>query len=173
LLAGRIEFGLTSKSGAVLALDHDIGRAAPHIEDTIPMRSETGRCAVRWSYSCPHCKRILNRDRSIMLIGTHGDEEIMFGFHPAPGNYAVSLPPGCEVEPGSKWDFACPLCHHSLESDISAELCCIEMVTKDKRHRVYFSRTAGERATFVISAEGIERHGEHADRHSLEILELV
>ena len=47
------------------------------------------------------------------------------------------------------------------------------MVTKDVRHRVYFSRAAGERATFVISAEGIEHHGEHAGRHSLELLQLV
>jgi hypothetical protein len=128
---------------------------------------------MRWNYSCPHCSGILNRDNSIMLIGTHDGEEIMMGFHPAPGNYRISLPPGYEVEPGSTWDFTCPLCQRSLVSDISPQLCCLVMVTRDIRHRVYFSRTAGERATFVISAEGIERHGEHAERHSLEILEHV
>ena len=128
---------------------------------------------MRWSYTCPHCSGILNRDSSIMLIGTHGGERIIMGFHPAPGNYRISLPPGYEVEPGSTWDFACPLCQRSLVSDISPQLCCLVMVTRDVRHRVYFSRTAGERATFVISAEGIERHGEHAERHSLEIFEFV
>jgi len=128
---------------------------------------------MRWNYSCPHCRGILSREDSIMLIGTHGEDRIIFGFHPAPGNYEISLPPGFSIEEGSRWQFYCPLCHESLLSDLSDELCCLDMVTKDVRHRVYFSRTAGEHATFVISAEGIERHGEHADRHSLELLELV
>ena len=128
---------------------------------------------MRWSYSCPHCGGILNRENSIMLIGTRGEDRIIIGFHPAPGNYEISLPPGFVIEEGSCWDFFCPLCHESLISDVSEELCCIDMVTKDVRHRVYFSHTAGERATFVISAEGIEHHGEHAGRHSLEILQLV
>lgn len=128
---------------------------------------------MRWSYSCPHCKGILNCENSIILIGTRDEERIIIGFHPAPGNYRTSLPPGYEIETGSSWRFACPLCQESLLSDISPDLCCIEMVTKDVRHRVYFSRIAGEHATFVISAEGIEHHGDHADRHSLELLQHV
>jgi len=128
---------------------------------------------MRWSYSCPHCNGILNRQNSILLVGTRGEDRIIISFHPAPGNYKISLPPGCEIEPGSSWTFSCPLCQQSLVSEISPELCCLDMVTKGVRHRVYFSRIAGEHATFVISAEGIERHGDHADRHSLEMLELV
>jgi hypothetical protein len=108
-----------------------------------------------------------------MLKGACGSEDIIIGFHPTPGNYRISLPPGFEIEPGSKWDFSCPSCDRSLVSDLSPELCCLDMVTKNVRHRVYFSRTAGEHATFVISAEGIERLGKHAERHSLEMLALV
>lgn len=128
---------------------------------------------MRWSYSCPHCSGILNRENSIMLIGTHDDDRIIIGFHPAPGNYQISLPPGYVIEAGSSWNFSCPLCQESLVSDISPTLCCMDMVAKDVRHRVYFSRIAGEHATFVISAEDIEHHGEHAGRHSLEILQFV
>ena len=47
------------------------------------------------------------------------------------------------------------------------------MIAEGAKHRVYFSRIAGEHATFVISAEGIERFGQHSDRHSLEMLELL
>lgn len=36
-----------------------------------------------------------------------------------------------------------------------------------------FGFGAGERATFVISAEGVERPGDHTDRPSLEILQLI
>ena len=128
---------------------------------------------MKWSYTCPHCRGVLNREETIMLNASCGEEQIIIGFHPTPGNYRISLPPGYEIEPGSRWDFSCPSCRKSLISDLSPDLCCLDMVTKDRRHRVYFSRVAGEHATFVISAEGIERHGEHADRHSLELLELV
>lgn len=125
------------------------------------------------SYRCPHCESVLNRNTTIMLYGSCGGEQIMIGFHPKPGNYEVMLPPGHELEPGSVWTFSCPSCSRNLESDLSSQLCCLDMVAHNVRHRVYFSRVAGEHATFVISAEGIETHGEHADRHSLEILELV
>jgi len=128
---------------------------------------------MSWSYTCPHCQGVLNREETIILNATCGEEQMMIGFHPTPGNYRISLPPGFEIEAGSRWDFSCPSCHGDLESDISPELCCLDMVAKDVRHRVYFSRVAGEHATFVISAEGIERYGEHAARHSLEILDLV
>lgn len=128
---------------------------------------------MRMSYSCPHCGAVLNPDVSIMLIGTHAGRSIMIGFHPVPGNYRISLPPGVEIDAGSNWDFTCPLCRESLVSEVSDQLCCLDMVMGEDHHRVYFSRVAGEHATFVISAEGIERFGEHAERHSLEILEFV
>jgi hypothetical protein len=41
------------------------------------------------------------------------------------------------------------------------------------RHRLYFSRTAGEQATFEITAEGVKSHGKDVGQHSLEMLELV
>jgi hypothetical protein len=47
------------------------------------------------------------------------------------------------------------------------------MATQGVRHRLYFSRTAGEHATFVITAEGIKTLGRDAERHSLEMLELI
>jgi hypothetical protein len=128
---------------------------------------------MQWVYSCPHCKAILNPDATIMLVGVSDDDRIMVGFHPEPGNYRISIPVGHVIEVGSRWDFECPLCRRSLTAEIAPDLCCLDMVTEGARHRVYFSRIAGEHATFVISAEGIEPHGEHAKRHSLEILELV
>ena len=128
---------------------------------------------MHWTYSCPQCRAVLNRDETIMLHGSCGEEEIIIGFHPAPGNYRISVPPGYQIEPGSRWDFSCPSCRESLVSELSPDLCCIEMVTMNIRHKVFFSRVSGEHATFVISAEGVEEHGEHASKHSLELLELV
>ena len=67
---------------------------------------------------------------------------------------------GVEVEPGV------PL----VESPLDASL---DMATQGVRHRLFFSRTAGEQATFLITAEGITSHGKDAESHSLEMLELI
>ena len=129
---------------------------------------------MRWTYSCPHCSAMLNPDETIVLVAAHGTTRVLMGFHPEPGNYRAYMPPGTPMEPGETWDFSCPLCHASLVSYVDRNLCAIDMHTGGEKHRVYFSRTVGERATFVLSATGdVERHGEHADRHSLELLEFV
>ena len=129
---------------------------------------------MRWTYLCPHCGTMLNPDETVILVGKHGDTRILLGFHPEPGTYRAYLPPGVEVIEGSAWTFSCPLCHASLATDVAPELCALDMLTSGRRLRVYFSRKAGEQATFVVSAEGlVERHGHDAERHSLELLEHV
>lgn len=129
---------------------------------------------MRWSYSCPHCGAGLNPDETIILVGEHGETRMMVGFHPQPGNYRAHLPPGVEVEHGSTWSFFCPVCRASLVTEVSESLCALDMHTEGTRHRVYFSRIAGEQATFVVSAEAlVERHGSDAEKHSLDLLDLM
>jgi len=129
---------------------------------------------MRWTYSCPQCEAMLNPDETIVLVATHGNTRILMGFHPEPGNYRAYAPPGESVEPGEAWEFSCPLCHASLISYVDRKLCAIDMHTVGAKHRVYFSRIAGQHATFVMSGEGeVESHGRHADAHSLELLEFI
>jgi hypothetical protein len=128
---------------------------------------------MRWIDSCPHCEAILNPGSTIMLVRAPGNARVMVGFHPEPGNNRISVPPGQTIEKNSRWDFECQLCRRSLISDLNPNLCCLDMITHHQRHPVYCSRIAGEHATFVASAEGLEQHGEHVHRHSLELLKLV
>ncbi len=128
---------------------------------------------MRWTYSCPKCRAMLNPDETVVLVGECGSRRILVGFHPQPGSYRAYLPPGFAMEEGSTWDFHCPVCGQNLFSEIAPELCALDMATQGVRHRLFFSRTAGERATFVVSAEGLQTHGEHADRHSPEMLDLL
>jgi hypothetical protein len=117
---------------------------------------------------------MLNPGKYIMLVGQYGDTRILVGFHPQPGNYKAFLPPDIELEPESLWDFFCPVCQESLVTEVSDDLCALDMLTANKPHRVYFSRRAGVQATFVISAEGfLERFGAHVSQHPLDILELI
>ena len=128
---------------------------------------------MRWTYSCPHCRAMLNPGETIVLIGECGPHRILIGFHAEPGNYRAYLPPEFKLQEGSMWEFSCPVCSRSLSAEIAPELCALDMAVQGVRHRLYFSRTAGEQATFVITAEGVTSHGRDADQHSLEILELV
>jgi len=128
---------------------------------------------MRWTYSCPHCEAMLNPDETVILLAEQRSDIFLVGLHPEPGNYRAYMPPGHEVEDGSRWNFRCPVCHHNLTAAIAPDLCALDMVSGGVKHRVYFSRTAGEQATFVVSAEGIERLGTDAGSHSLEMLELI
>jgi len=116
---------------------------------------------------------MLNPDETVVLIGECGPHRVLIGFHPEPGNYKAYLPPGLELQEGSLWEFSCPVCSRSLAMEAAPDLCALALATQGVRHRLYFSRTAGEHATFIITAEGLESHGQDAEKHSLQILELV
>jgi len=119
-----------------------------------------------WIYSCPHCDAILNAEDSIVVRGEHDGRQLVIGLHPQPGNYEVDLPPGETMVPGTRWRFRCPACGHDLTSELSDDLCALDMWSGADRHRVYFSRIAGEEATFVVGAEGLlDDHGIHTDRY--------
>jgi hypothetical protein len=126
-----------------------------------------------WIYSCPHCHAILNPDRSIVLLAEHGESRCLVGLHPQPGNYEVYLPAEVEMPAGSRWGFACPLCRQPLTTELSEDLCALDMQSGGDPHRVYFSRIAGEQATFVVSAEGLlTDHGIHTDRYLEHLIHL-
>jgi hypothetical protein len=58
------------------------------------------------------------------------------------------------------------VCRESLVTDVSTDLCALDVHTGSESHRVFFSRVAGERATFVVSAEGmLKDYGLHTDRY--------
>ena len=119
-----------------------------------------------WTYLCPRCGATLNPQRSIVLRAEGEGRRFLVAFHPQPGNYEVDVPDGEDMPAGTLWDFSCPVCDQSLISELSDQLCVLEMRQHDERHRVYFSRVAGEEATFVVSAEGmLEDHGIHTDRY--------
>jgi len=121
---------------------------------------------MHWTYSCPMCAALLNPGERVVLCAEREDHRFLAGFHPQPGNYEVELPPGEEMPVGTRWNFFCPVCEQSLTSDLSDELCALDVHMAGETHRVYFSRTAGEEATFVVTAEGLLKdYGIHTDRH--------
>lgn len=121
---------------------------------------------MHWTYSCPHCHAVLNPNEVIMLCAEHENHRLLIGLHPQPGNYDVELPPGETMEAGSRWSFSCPVCEHSLVSELNEDLCALDMCSPGGEHRIFFSRVTGEQATFTITAEGmLTDHGIHTDQY--------
>jgi hypothetical protein len=109
---------------------------------------------------------MLNPDETVVLLAARDEEMHLVGFHPQPGNYEVYLPPGTTMPQGSRWDFLCPVCRRSLVTEAAEDLCALDVHTVGEKHRVFFSRVAGEQATFVVTAEGLlHDHGIHTDRN--------
>ena len=130
---------------------------------------------MSWSYSCPKCGVNLNPDRAIILIGSYEEKRVLIGFNPQPGNYEIYLPPGIDVPPGSRWGFSCPVCHESLTSEETDNLCVLKMEEGGDRHKVLFSRIAGEQVTFVVGARErrIEHtYGAHAEEYVRHLVHL-
>lgn len=114
-------------------------------------------------YHCPRCKAMLNPDRSVILTASCGEVRVLVGFHHEPGNYEVYLPSGTHAEAGTKWDFACPVCRASLTAEADDNLCELELRTEQQTLKLFFSRIAGEQATFVVREDKLEEsHGEDA-----------
>jgi hypothetical protein len=132
-------------------------------------RRPTTRCgegAMGRSYQCPKCNKTLNPGtKVVLLIDRNGDSELIL-LSPELGDYTVVYPLSFEPELGRKYVFRCPVCQSDLTSEINDDLVEIEAETDDGRfERVGFSRTYGERATFVGSGpDHVTLYGDHATR---------
>ncbi len=126
---------------------------------------------MSWTYTCPFCDAMLNPDTTIVLMAAHAGQKILIGFHPEPGNYELYLPPGLELKEGEHWDFYCPVCHHDLVNGEIQNLCELRVRAGDAEQRVFFSRIAGEHATFIMSGKQVEKsHGRHVDRYQSNLM---
>ncbi|MCK5378321.1 MAG: hypothetical protein KAJ78_02910 [Acidobacteria bacterium] len=126
---------------------------------------------MHWTYSCPRCQGTLNPEEAVILIAEHAGKRVLIGLHPEPGIYEIHPPPEIDIKPGSRWLLMCPLCNADLRSDLSEDLAHLDMNCGGDLHRVYFSRVAGEQATFVVSAEGLlHDHGIHTDQYVEDLL---
>jgi hypothetical protein len=109
---------------------------------------------------------MLNPDETIILLAEFDDRRLLAGFHPQPGNYEMYLPADFEMPKHQRWTFSCPVCRQELVTELSDDLCALDVHTEGHTHRIYFSRIAGERATFTVTAEGLlEDYGVHTDRY--------
>ena len=115
---------------------------------------------MRWKYNCPKCGAHLNPESNIILRAEHDGQFAIFAFHSEPGNYEVVYPEGIDPEAGQEWSFSCPACGGGLTYEEDTKLAMLDMTdAKGVHHKVFFSRIAGNKATILVHAEGVEVMG--------------
>ncbi len=93
---------------------------------------------MHWIYSCPYCQSPLNPEDRVVLRAECEGRLFLAGLHPKPGNYEVELPPGEVMAKGTRWNFSCPVCDRSLVSELSEDLCALDVHAADDRMNVLF-----------------------------------
>ncbi len=116
-------------------------------------------------FTCPHCQTTLNPGTKIIVIGSHEDgREGLILFDPQPGNYDTILPEALTFQSGENCRFTCPICRKDLTSKEETHLATVNFQSEDGTSgTVYFSRVFGEKATYFVTRESIEKYGENAD----------
>ena len=114
-------------------------------------------------YSCPKCLRALNMSGGIVLVGECEDRKTVFVFDPEPGKYQMEVADELEVEPGTLWEFTCPLCGENLSTEFNNRMARLHLMKAGTPKQVFFSKVADERATFVLGGDEMEVHGDHAE----------
>lgn len=120
-------------------------------------------------FLCPHCGAVLNPEHAIILKASLGHDQVLIGMHPDPGNYQIYVGHSVPVRAGTAWTFSCPMCHEDLQAEGAGNenLCTVTMQTDQSELKVFFSRIAGEKATWVVNRQGeVEQHGDAATQYA-------
>ena len=121
---------------------------------------------MHWTYSCPHCDAALNPEVSIVLRAEHEDTEVSGGSAPATGQLrgrCCRRRDHAAGHPGSSVARSAITLWSPSSQTSSAPSICVRTVNATGS---FFSRIAGEEATFVVSAEGmLTDHGVHTDKY--------
>ncbi len=121
---------------------------------------------MKRAYVCPKCHGLLNPGTKVIFLIEHEQDHGLVLLSPQLGDYAVVMGETLALEPGMVCRFRCPICHADLTSKADRHLVEVECHHPDGgRSIVSFSRVAGEHATFVRDAHGVESFGEHAGRY--------
>lgn len=119
------------------------------------------------TYRCTWCGSALTLGSDlVVLLASNGGASMLMGFSTEPGNYELHLPPDARIDPGSIWDFNCPVCRASLRHAQHENLAELALDEEGQRKRLLFSRVAGEHATYVITeSDQAISHGEHKETY--------
>ncbi|MBC8487097.1 MAG: hypothetical protein H8D45_13800 [Bacteroidetes bacterium] len=121
-------------------------------------------------YLCPNCRSYLRVWNNIIFTvkSAEGKKQGLLLLNPEVGNYTYVSHPSLKFFESEKVEFFCPVCFSNLTAkQINENLVKIIMVDEQLHEfDIYFSKIAGQHATFKIAQDNIiERHGEHSSSY--------
>jgi len=119
---------------------------------------------MKTDFKCPHCSNLLNVGENIVFTAhNRWNKKGIIMLHPELGNYTVIKHPDFEAPKGETLDFYCLYCNKEFLSTRNKNLVKILMSDDSGiEYEIYFSRIAGQHATFKIVGKNVEIFGEDA-----------
>ena len=118
------------------------------------------------NFLCPQCRSQLVPNKKIVLLAKLPDgEQGLLLLSPILGEYSATTHAAFNVNAGDKVDIFCPVCHADL-GDYHDDQNLAKVIMIDDREEEYdiiFSEIIGQRCTFKIHGEEMEKYGEDAD----------
>jgi len=114
------------------------------------------------NYLCPECRSLLNIGEKIVLsVRLKNKQNGLLLFEKILGNYNVKKQEILHYREGDIVDFFCPICHENLQSKIHPNLAHLILIDElETEYAIFFSRIAGEHATYKIKDQIIESFGD-------------
>ena len=119
------------------------------------------------NYLCPHCKKTLNIEEDIILIGENNnkDKGIIF-LHTELGNYSSKKTDNFSIKKGEIIKLYCPFCNKDLTFKEEKTYSYLLKVEKEECSSIIFSSKYGEKHTFKLKDKKIETYGEIAAKYT-------
>lgn len=116
------------------------------------------------TFFCPQCRASLNPGTKVIVRIQHGEKQGLALLSPQVGNYTTILPENFDLTTGQQAFFSCPVCGSDFTSAHDDQLSEVLMAKgKDDFMRVNFSRTYGQKATFVVTESQVHSFGTDAE----------
>jgi hypothetical protein len=119
-------------------------------------------------FLCPKCRSLLNiSDKIVLSVRLMNKQNGLLLFEKILGDYTVKKQDVLLYKNGDLVEFYCPICHESLHSTLHENLVKLIMVDPDDNEsEIYFSRIAGEKATYRIFQNKLEVFGKDQANYS-------
>ena len=117
------------------------------------------------NFLCPQCRGNLNLDQYIVFSVKREDGKPGLIFlSEALGDYQSVASPNFYLRKGEKVTFFCPMCQHDLVAEgINQNLVKVIMLDNNQEeYSIIFSGIFGEKCTYVIKDDQVEKYGENA-----------
>ena len=115
-------------------------------------------------YMCPKCKGHLNIGSSVIFATrTKRNHKGLLKLSPKVGEYSYQHHDKFHLAKGEMVDFECPICQVDLTSERKDHAMILMVENEDNaEYKVYFSKIAGNKSTYVVANDNIDVFGEDA-----------